>query len=79
MEAWQERLHTEREELSLKLVKLRNFTQDHMFTKLAYEERLLLADQAIAMEQYLLILNRRIALSIIHNTPTNHVGKTEDQ
>ena len=60
MEAYQQRVIEERDELKVKLDKLETFGCSPAFAFVAAPERMLLADQAWAMRKYLEILNKRI-------------------
>jgi len=60
MEPWQERLLTERDELSRKIVLLDEFTKTDKYFALPSLEKIDLLTQSIYMKKYLEILNRRI-------------------
>lgn len=60
MQAYQERVVVERNELSEKCDKLRTFTNSKAFENLPYKERGRLTRQYLAMSSYLDILNERI-------------------
>ena len=61
MKPYQQRVVNERTELEEKLTKLNVFIADGVFEGLPEEERLRLARQAVAMKDYLDVLNERIA------------------
>ena len=61
MQAYQERVVVERDELAEKLDKLRTFRHQEIFEMLPYQERGRLTRQLMAMSSYLDILNERIA------------------
>jgi len=58
---YQERVHLERAELAVRFHKLQSFTTSPAFDNLPALDQLLLRQQGNAMQQYLIILDRRIA------------------
>lgn len=61
MEAYQERVVIERRELSQRFEKLATFVNTPEFAKLSLDERKLLNRQYSAMQEYLIVLDERIA------------------
>jgi hypothetical protein len=61
MQPHQHRVVTEKDELADKLTKLNAFIGGTIYSGLPEEERIRLARQAVAMKDYLDILNERIA------------------
>jgi hypothetical protein len=60
MEAYQERVITEKAELDLKIERLNLFIQGKMFVTLPFQERDLLVTQSAAMRDYSICLGERI-------------------
>ena len=60
MQPFQQRVVTERNELAEKLTSLNSFIGGEIFKVIPAEEKIRLAKQAVAMKEYLDILNDRI-------------------
>lgn len=60
MKPYQLRVVEEKDELELKIMKLKSFIDSELFSELGTEDGILLINQLYVMEQYLLILAERI-------------------
>lgn len=69
MEPYQDRMIAERNELKTRLDRLYRFQATPEYLQLEPEDRDLLVNQSVAMNHYLIILDKRIARFLVEAAP----------